>query len=72
MFDDYPDSVEVAEVALSQEDNQKFDAFRLLFENAAEWKNGREGRYFVRWGRANVMWVHLFKLIVVFILLILT
>jgi protein kinase X len=31
MFDDYPDSVEVAEVALSQEDNQKFDAFRVLF-----------------------------------------
>ena len=36
MFDDYPDSVEVAEVELSQEDNQKFDAFRLLFAAVEE------------------------------------
>jgi serine/threonine protein kinase len=31
-FDDYPDSIEKAEVTLSSEDNQKFDSFRVLFE----------------------------------------
>jgi hypothetical protein len=31
-FDDYPDSIEKAEISLSSEDNQKFDKFRNLFE----------------------------------------
>ena len=31
-FDDYPDSIEKAEVSLSSQDNQKFESFRTLFE----------------------------------------
>ena len=34
LFEYYPDSVEVADVPLSAEDNQKFDAFRTLFESS--------------------------------------